>query len=238
MTPRWTIVDFVVIVLGGLGGSLVFGLVAGLATDTGSEVTMVATILGNYVGHLGVLWLIGRGRGLGFASLRLDIAGSDILYLGLGVGLQIALVILFIPLQRLLLPDGGNAQEVVDLLRGLGSGPARVVAVAVTTFLAPLTEELLFRGVLLRSMETSPRRRILIVTSLVFAAFHLIGVTSVNAGILVFAQIFLVGLVLAHVTLRTDRLGPAIFLHAGFNLLAAMVLLLPEELLDQLLSGG
>ena len=73
------------------------------------------------------------------------------------------------------------------------------------------------------------------VTAAVFALFHLVGVTSVGAGVLVFLQIFLVGLVLAHVTLRSGRLGPAIFLHAGFNLLAALVLLLPEELEDQLL---
>jgi membrane protease YdiL (CAAX protease family) len=30
--------------------------------------------------------------------------------------------------------------------------------------------------------------------------------------------------------LRSGRLGPAIFLHSGFNLLAAIVLLLPADL--------
>ena len=55
--------------------------------------------------------------------------------------MQIALVILFIPLQELLLPDGGNAQEVVDVIQQLSSPTARVVAVAVTTLLAPLTEQ-------------------------------------------------------------------------------------------------
>jgi hypothetical protein len=32
--------------------------------------------------------------------------------------------------------------------------------------------------------------------------------------------------------LRSNRLGPAIFIHSGFNLLAAIVLLLPPELLE------
>jgi membrane protease YdiL (CAAX protease family) len=36
------------------------------------------------------------------------------------------------------------------------------------------------------------------------------------------------------VTLRTKRLGPAIFIHSGFNLLAAVVLLLPTELLESI----
>jgi membrane protease YdiL (CAAX protease family) len=39
--------------------------------------------------------------------------------------------------------------------------------------------------------------------------------------------------VLAWVTVRTNRLGPAIFMHSGFNLLAAIVLLVPPELLEQ-----
>jgi membrane protease YdiL (CAAX protease family) len=240
MTPRWTLVDFVLVVLGGLGGSLAAGTAAGTAAallDTpGSDLTVIAALVGQYVGHLGVLWLIARSRDLDAASLGFDIAPGDVLYLGIGVALQIALVILFIPLQQVLLPDGGNAQEVVDIIQQLGSPTARTAAVAITTFLAPLTEELLFRGILLKSMKG--RRRIMVVTATVFSLFHLIGVTSWPAGILVFAQIFLVGLVLAHVTLRRGRLGPAIFLHAGFNLLAALVLLLPEQVVEQLTSGA
>ena len=237
MTPRWTLVDFVLVVLGGLGGSLAAGTGAALLDTPGSDLTVIAAIVGQYVGHLGVLWLIARSRGLDAASLGFDIAPGDVLYLGLGVALQIALVILFIPLQQVLLPDGGNAQEVVDIIQQLGSPAARTAAVAVTTFLAPLTEEVLFRGILLKSMTGRGRRRVMVVTAAVFSLFHLIGVTSLPAGILVFAQIFLIGLVLAHVTLRRGRLGPAIFLHAGFNLLAALVLLLPEQLVEQLTSG-
>ena len=82
-------------------------------------------------------------------------------------------------------------EEVVDIIQELGSPAARTVAVAVTTVLAPLTEELLFRGILLKSMRG--RRRIMVVTATVFSLFHLIGVTSWPAGILVFVQIFLVG---------------------------------------------
>ena len=91
----------------------------------------------------------------------------------------------------------------------------------------------MFRGVLLRALESKSRRTVMVVTSLVFAAFHLLGVTSVGAGVLVFVQIFLVGLVLAHVTLRHGRIGPAMFVHSGFNLVAAVILLLPQEVLER-----
>ncbi|HJR92208.1 MAG TPA: CPBP family intramembrane glutamic endopeptidase [Acidimicrobiia bacterium] len=238
MTPRWTLVDFVLVVLGGLGGTLAAGLGAGLLDSAGSDLTVIIAILGQYLGHLGVLWLIGRGRDLDAASLGFDIAPGDVLYLGLGVALQVALVVVFIPLQQILVPDGGNPQEVVDVIQQLGSPAARTAAVVVTTFLAPLTEEVVFRGVLLKSLEGRGRRLVMVVTATVFAVFHLIGVTSLGAGVLVFLQIFVVGVVLAHVTLRRGRLGPAIFLHAGFNLLAALVLLLPAELIEQLTSGG
>ncbi|HEX6146058.1 MAG TPA: CPBP family glutamic-type intramembrane protease, partial [Acidimicrobiia bacterium] len=76
-----------------------------------------------------------------------------------------------------------------------------------------------------------------VVTALVFAFFHMLGLQPsriLQAAAVVLPQLFVVGLVLAWVTLRSKRLGPAIFIHSGFNLLAAVVLLLPPELLESL----
>jgi len=225
--------DLVLIVLGALGRSLLAGAAASLA-DAPAETVLLATFGGQYVGTLGVMWVIARTRRLGPESLGFDIHPADVTYLGLGVALQIAIAILFAPLQQLLLPDQGPSQEVAEIFAALqGFGP-RLAMVAVSTLLAPLSEELMFRGVLLRALESKSRRTVMVVTSLVFAAFHLLGVTSVGAGVLVFVQIFLVGLVLAHVTLRHGRIGPAMFVHSGFNLVAAVILLLPQEVLEQL----
>lgn len=233
MTPRWTLVDLVLVVLGALGGSLLGGAVATvLAGDVNA--VLLASFAGQFVGTLGVLWLIGRSRDLGFESLGFDIQPTDVLYIGLGVFLQIAIALLFIPLQEILIPDGGPSQEVSEIFGDLEGSAARLAMIAISTLLAPLSEELMFRGVLLRALIHRSRATIMVVTALVFATFHLFGVTSLEAGILVFIQIFLIGLVLAHVTLRHDRLGPAIFVHSGFNLLAALILLLPQEVLEQL----
>jgi membrane protease YdiL (CAAX protease family) len=106
--------------------------------------------------------------------------------------------------------------------------------VVIAVVIAPVTEELIFRGVLLKSMGDRSRRSIIVVTALVFAAFHVIGLDPANlleASAVVLPQLFIVGAALAWVTLRTGRLGPAIFLHSGFNLLAALVLLVPPEYL-------
>jgi len=100
---------------------------------------------------------------------------------------------------------------------------------------APVTEELTFRGVLLKTFHDRGRRTIMVLTSLVFAAFHTLGLDPdrlLQAAAVVLPQLFLVGLVLAWVTVRKGRLGPAIFIHSGYNLLAAVVLLLPPELLE------
>jgi membrane protease YdiL (CAAX protease family) len=54
-----------------------------------------------------------------------------------------------------------------------------------------------------------------------------------QSAVVVLPPIFLLGLVLGWLTQRSGRLGPAIFLHSGWNLLAAFVLLLPPEFLEQ-----
>lgn len=233
MTPRWTSIDLVLIVLGALAGSFIAGGAAAAFTQDTNTV-LLASFAGQFIGTLGLLWIIGRGRGLGPESLGFDIRPADTLYIGIGVGLQIGIALLFVPLQELLVPEGGPSQELTEMFGQLDNSAARIAMIAIATFLAPLSEELMFRGVLLRSLAHRSRRTILVVTSLVFAVFHLAGTASAGAAVLVFIQIFLVGLVLAHLTLRHDRLGPAIFVHSGFNLLASLILLLPPEMLEEL----
>lgn len=229
--------DLVLVVLGAFGGSLAAGGAA--AAFGGDDNTIIlVSFAGQFIGTVGVMWLVGRSRGLGFDSLGFDIRPSDTLYLGLGVVLQIAVALLFIPLQQVLIPEGGASQDLTQMFSELDSAAARIAMAAIATFLAPVSEELMFRGVLLRALSHRSRRTILVATAVVFALFHVAGTTSGGAALLVFLQIFVVGLALAHLTLRHDRLGPAIFVHAGFNLLTTLVLLAPPELLEQLEQAG
>ncbi|MGH8870427.1 MAG: lysostaphin resistance A-like protein [Acidimicrobiia bacterium] len=231
--PRpWSLLDFLLVVLGGLVGAAMLVAVSTLLGD--DEMSLVLALSGQYIGHLLVLWLLARRRGeVGFA-----IEGSDTLYLGLGLLLQLALAVLFFPLSSLLFPNGDSAQQVGTALAGLETTPARLTAMVTAVVLAPVTEELVFRGVLLKALEGRARRTIMVATALVFAAFHMLGLDPdriLQAAAVVLPQLFIVGLVLAWLTLRSKRLGPAIFIHSGFNLLAAVVfLLLPPELLEQI----
>ena len=106
--------------------------------------------------------------------------------------------------------------------------------------LAPVTEEIMFRGVLMKALKTDRRWILITVTALVFSLFHLAGLSFdrfLESAVIVLPQLFLAGLFLAWITLRTGRLGPAIFTHSGFNLLAAIALLLPSDYLESLLEG-
>jgi len=103
------------------------------------------------------------------------------------------------------------------------------------TVLGPIAEELMFRGILLKSLSAGGIRRASLITAIGFSGYHLLGLTGdlLTGAILLFPIILIVGLVLARVTVRRGRLGPAIFIHSGFNLLAVVVLLIPPELLEQ-----
>jgi hypothetical protein len=227
----WTVVDFILVVLGGILGAGLFAALS-LLWDQ-DEFLLVLGLVGQYVGHLVVLWLLARTKT--DSDLGFSIEAGDLRYLGLGLLLQVVLAVIFLPLTQYFFPDGESVQEVGSALASLESTAARVAAVVIAAVVAPVTEELTFRGVLLKAMGNRSRRAIVVVTALVFAGFHILGLDPsrmLEAAAVVLPQLFIVGAALAWVTLRTNRLGPAIFMHSGFNLLAALVLLVPPELLE------
>jgi hypothetical protein len=227
----WTLVDFVLVMLGGFLGASVFAAI-GIEVDS-DDMFIVLALAGQYVGHLFVIWLVNRSKPPD--SLGFEVQGRDSAYIFAGLGLQLGLLMLFLPLFLLLFPDGGTAQEIGDVMAGLESDGARLAALLVSVVLTPITEELAFRGVLIKALGDRSKPTLIVVSALVFSLFHILGLATGNllaAAAITLPRLFIVGVVLAWVTLRTGRLGPAIFLHSGFNLLAALSLLLPPELLS------
>ncbi|REK11736.1 MAG: CPBP family intramembrane metalloprotease [Actinobacteria bacterium] len=231
MIRTWSIIDFVLVMLGGFLGTAVFAVIGIVAAS--DEYFILLALAGQYAGHLFVLWLLNRSKPEG--SLGFEVRGRDAGYLIAGLGLQFGLSLLFLPLVLYLFPEGGPAQEVGSTISELESSGARISSLLISVVLAPITEELAFRGVLIQTMINRSRRFIIVVSALVFSLFHVLGLATDNFGpaaAVVLPQLFIVGMILAWVTLRSERLGPAIFLHGGFNLLAAIVLLLPPEVLN------
>jgi membrane protease YdiL (CAAX protease family) len=111
-------------------------------------------------------------------------------------------------------PEGDQA--VLELI-GQIPPPVAIVAVGI---LAPIGEELFFRGVAFNGWEREyGARRAIIGSALLFAAIHL-----VDGAWLAFAPILVVGLVLGIVYARTRSLPITIGIHGSFNLISIALL--------------
>jgi membrane protease YdiL (CAAX protease family) len=232
----WRGRDFALVMVAGLmAGAVTY--VAALALGWSDDALLVTSATGQYAGHFWGLIALARRRG-GSASLGFSVAPSDFWYVGLGLVLQVALQLLFFPLANLV-GEGEAGQAVSDQIRLLDGLGGRLAMALVLGVLAPIAEEVMFRGVLLKALEGLGRRAAVGVSALVFAGFHLFGLSGdlVRGALLTMPTFFVMGVILASVTVRKARLGPAIFIHSGFNLLALLVLLMPPELVDQIINS-
>lgn len=205
--------------------------VLGLGGD--QEALIVYGSLGQFAGHLLAIGVLARRRG-GLRSLGFDIEPSDVVFIFWGIGLQIALPLLFAPLAQFF-GDGPTGQAVTDELMRLETTPYRLLMAGIVAVLAPVAEELMFRGILLQATLHRGALRASFLTAGVFSAFHLVGLSGdFLAGLILLLPTFLImGVVLARLTIKRGRLGPAIFVHSGFNLLALSLLLFPQDLLQR-----
>ncbi len=170
--------------------------------------------------------------GLAFAFLRLhgrrarDLGldrptWHDLRYVGLGVVAAIAVNTLVLLPTHLWSDAGHGSQQVGNDLQH-ASGFVTLVLALVIVLLAPLAEEMLFRGYILRSaLRRWPAVPSVLVAGIVFALFHLGDPDTLPsiAGLAAF------GTLSAVLAVRTRRLVPSIGLHMGFNLLGAVALL-------------
>ena len=168
-----------------------------------------------------VLALLGRNRPPWRTALRATIGRRDAVGLLIGAGLQFALSILAYWIVVGVFGGEAPTQEVVEAAAG-AIGPAeRLVVVLGVAVLAPLSEEFVFRGVLLSAWRRTRGDRFAVIASAAtFAGLHLI---DPNA-ILAVPFLFVVGIVAARSVVRTGRLGRAVMIHVGFNLVTVIAL--------------
>jgi membrane protease YdiL (CAAX protease family) len=175
------------------------------------------------VGQMIALAWVSRTKGLGRLQddFGFGVRLADGFALLVGAGFQVVLTLALVPLIQL--SGRRETQELVRLAEENQSvllGAAIVLGAGV---LAPVIEELLFRGLLLRALlrRMSPEASVFL-SALAFALAHLAG--DPNA-LLALPALAALGVVLGVVALRTGSLSRPILIHAGFNLTATMVAL-------------
>ncbi len=139
--------------------------------------------------------------GLGIGGLMLFLAGG----VGYGVSALVGLD-----------PGAGESTN-TQIISDASGGPAFFIILMAAVVIAPIAEELFFRGLCLRAIE----KRFGTVAAVLGSTFlftlpHFTNPSLAGTTVL-FAVIGSVGLVLAVLTVKTGRIGAAVIAHAVFN---------------------
>jgi membrane protease YdiL (CAAX protease family) len=165
--------------------------------------------------------VLARSRSPWPSAMGAQLEPEDLRGLLQGAGLQIGFSLVLALVVQMFgaeLPS----QEVVDDARLAVTGLDRIMVIVSLVVVVPVSEELVFRGVLLRGLWTRYGPGPAVVGSAgAFAFIHLLDPNL----LLVIPLFFALGLVLGYAVMRTGRLGRAVMIHAGFNLVTVVVVL-------------
>jgi len=115
--------------------------------------------------------------------------------------------------------------EVLDMLRWNDVYSFLIIIISVVV-IAPIIEEMIFRGLLLRGLEKKYKSVVLsvIYSSILFAVIHVLPS--------LFIQIFLIGMILGFLSIKFNSIFPGIVLHSINNLLTLLLLNLNGNYFD------
>lgn len=225
---RWGIPDFLIAWIAGV----VAGAIAAAPFAPGASAprrdsvtaTVVALFAQSAVSVLAVVWVSRvKGRGTLAADFGFSWDWRDAPWAGAGILIAIVTTQALYPLSQLL-PKGHRSQDIVDIFKA-SSGLATAMFVIGVLVVAPVVEELLFRGVLLRALlRRMPPATAIFVSGLVFAGVHPLLDPTLGTLIAVPALLAL-GVISGYQAARTGRLSRSIALHVGFNALTVVAVL-------------
>jgi membrane protease YdiL (CAAX protease family) len=225
--------------VGQVGGAVLVELAAGVEGKTRHlsaievmasppEWYIVSSLVGLWCGFGLAPLLASRLRGSGrfVADLGVRFRWIDTIGIGIGVGGQVLVAVLYAPFINHL----HNFSAPTQKLTGSAHGWGFFVIALFTVVGAPFFEELYFRGLLFRALvrlfspSDTARRTAAIVSvgpavlldAMLFGLAH--GEAEQFAGLAVF------GAILAYVSYRTGRQGMNMVAHASFNLVAVLAI--------------
>ncbi|MDB5159916.1 MAG: rane protein of unknown function [Candidatus Saccharibacteria bacterium] len=163
---------------------------------------------------MGVPWLLRHYRTTK-QDLGIDqsVAWTDLLLAPVGFIVYILLSFVLTTIAPHIIPFYNVDQVQNTGFSGLSQGFEYILAFATLVIIAPISEELLFRGYLLGKLRKHVSTWVaVLLTSLLFGAIHL----AWNVGVDVFA----LSIVLCLLRIKTGRLWPSILLHMIKNAIA------------------
>jgi membrane protease YdiL (CAAX protease family) len=225
----WMVLVFVA---GLVGANVVAVFLIAAGADLADPIPFTTVFIGQTIGSLAVVYLYSRrSSGSLVADVGLVLRGKDWWAIFAGMGLQVVAAIATLPIIEALFPNGAPEQGVAEVA-GSTETTLEIILIFVSVgILAPILEEILYRGMLLswlnRFMGRWPS---IVLSAAIFASIHLI---DWNARAAV-PGLFIIGIALGWAAMRRGDLSLAIPLHAGVNLLAAFFLVWGPEILDWL----
>jgi membrane protease YdiL (CAAX protease family) len=139
--------------------------------------------------------------------------------------------LLYLPLEQVIPHLSKRLSEPSKHLTGGFPGADLAVIALLTVVVVPIVEEMLFRGLVLRGFL-----RVFKGAGRVLGPVLACGATGVVFGLAHFELLELLGLaafgvVLAVMAYKLGRIGPCIFAHAAFNLVAILVIAYPTAVM-------
>ena len=217
---RWGVGAYVVVEAVFLGVSLLIGFL--VASEGTSVATLTLALAVPTVLAAGTAVLITYLRGNGpRKDLGLVWSWQDI-RVGLAYGFGGLVVTIPASVLYVVIVGADSASSAIgEVFAGLRAGPAAAIGLLlVVVLLAPLCEEIVYRGLLWGAIEQMrvPRWAPFVVTTLLFAVAHFEFTRT--------PLLFVVALPIALARLRTGRLGASVVAHQVNNLLPGVVLTL------------
>jgi membrane protease YdiL (CAAX protease family) len=223
----------VAVFFGGIVGATAVSIVVlAVGADGFDPIPFALVFVGQAGASLFLVFIFSRRFGSG--SLAADVGfvarGSDWWALPAGMGLQIGVAIATYPLLELMFPGGPPEQSVAGIAGDSETAPEILLILLSVAVLAPLIEEVIFRGMLMpwvhRFVAKWPA---ILISAGIFAVIHPILDWNARGAA---PGIFLLGVVLGWAAFRRGDLSLAMPLHAGVNMLAAILILWGEDILD------
>ncbi|KLR62396.1 CAAX protease self-immunity [Actinobacteria bacterium IMCC26207] len=223
---RWGLGDVAIGIFASLFLSVLIGgtimALAGWGSSADTPIWGLALLqIPLWAGYLGAVVFAGsKGRGV-ITDFGLRMRALDApLGLALGVFCQLlVLPLLYAPIFFLTGSDKeALSRPAEQLAEGTDGTFSWLLFALLVGILAPVVEELFYRGLLLKALE---KRRMpvwvaVLVSSIIFAGMHM--------QTLQFPGLLLVGLMAGTLAALTGRLGPSIWLHIGFNMTTVVAL--------------